>query len=909
MGEQFLFSVIIPVYNVENYLHETIESVVDQTIGFEENIQLILVNDGSKDGSLDICREYEKKYPRNVTVVDKENGGVSSARNTGIEYIRGKYVNFLDSDDKWEPQSFEEVSRFFSEHEEELDVVACKIQFFDAVQYFHPLNYKFFEGTRVCDITREEEYYSFQSTAATTFIKASAIGDLRFDTQLKYGEDATFINKIILKRCVYGILDEAVYQYRRRSTGTSAVNNQVLDKDYYLVSLVRYHQELMQYCRDLWGRVLENLQSLIIYDMGYRLQRDEYREILNDEEIERFESLRKQILDEMDDELIINNRKHRDVYKKAQIMEIKYGGDFFREVEFAPEEHMLKYRGYRLANLYGKKGYCMLDFMRLEEGDLVIEGRVTRWLFGVTRKKARFGVEVDHKLYKMSLAEKVQPEDINTDSQINEEIRSEYYVRFEQRIPVSELETAIKKNKKCEISFYLYYDKERTDLRFLCGKFLPNNDEDAYGYRFYDEYGIRFHPRALVVRKPVSQLAERIWYEGHCYREWSKDEDRKELAKFRRQLLFDQLRKGTKKELWLISDRPDNAGDNGEVFFRYVQSLNLKNVHAVFVIGEGAACIPRLKEIGQVVYFDTDEYRRLFLLADKIISSGASEVTMNAFGKQRRYVKAFYNFKYYYLQHGVACADLSAWLKRSNKNLHMIFTSARKEYQGFLTGNYGYTEDQIKLTGQARFDALRNGRKKMILILPTWRRSIRQSYNEATESIYYDGFVQTEYFQFYNSLINDPRLLEVMRANGYTGLFCLHPIHKEQYVDYTENDVFSVNKGFVDYNQVFEDAALTVTDYSSVLFDFAYLRKPVVYAQFDKEEFFENQIYDEGYFSYEKDGFGPVCYDYESTVRTLVEYVEKDCELDPMYRERMDGFFAFSDQKNCERIYQEIIND
>ena len=107
MGEQFLFSVIIPVYNVENYLHETIESVVDQTIGFEENIQLILVNDGSKDGSLDICREYEKKYPRNVTVVDKENGGVSSARNTGIEYIRGKYVNFLDSDDKWEPQSFE----------------------------------------------------------------------------------------------------------------------------------------------------------------------------------------------------------------------------------------------------------------------------------------------------------------------------------------------------------------------------------------------------------------------------------------------------------------------------------------------------------------------------------------------------------------------------------------------------------------------------------------------------------------------------------------------------------------------------------------------------------------------------------------------------------------------------------
>ena len=909
MAEQFLFSVIIPVYNVEYYLHDTIESVVGQTIGFEENIQLILVNDGSSDGSLEVCREYEKKYPQNVVVVDKENGGVSSARNEGIKYIRGRYVNFLDSDDKWEPESFEAAHRFFSEHEEEVDVVAAKIQFFDADQHFHPLDYKFEEGTRVCVITDEKEYYSFQSTAATTFIKASAIGDLRFDTQLKFGEDATFINKIILKRCAYGLLEEAVYRYRRRSTGNSAVNNQVLNKDYYLVSPVRYHLELMQYCRDLYGRVLENLQSLIIYDMGYRLQRDEYREILTEEEIERFESLRKQILDEMDDDLIINNRRHKDVYKKAQMMEIRHGGDFFRDIEFVPQEHMLTYRGIRLTNLYGRKGYCMVDFIRVDQGELVIEGRVTRWLFGVTRRKAWFGVEVDHHLYKLSLAEKVRPEDISSNSLVNEEARNEYYVRYEQRIPVSEVETAIRKNKKCEIAFYLYYDRERTDIRYICGKFLPNNDEDAYSYKFYDEYCIRFHPRSLVIRKPASQLAARIWYEGFCYREWRRDEDRKGLTKYRRQLLFDQMRKDSKKELWLISDRPDNAGDNGEVFFRYVQSLHPENVRAIFVIGKDAACVPRLKEIGEVVYFDTDEYRRLFLMADKVISSGASEITMNAFGTDRKDMKAFFNFKYYYLQHGVACADLSSWLNRDMKNLRMIFTSSRKEYQGFLTGNYGYTQDQIKLTGQARFDALRNGRKKMLLILPTWRRSITESYNEATESVYYDGFVRTEYFQFYNNLINDQRLLDTMRANGYTGLFCLHPIHKEQYVDYTENDVFRVNHGFVDYYQVFEDAALTVTDYSSVLFDFAYLRKPVVYAQFDKEQFFENQIYDEGYFSYEKDGFGPVCYDYETTVKTLVEYVEKDCALDPGYRERMDAFFAFSDQKNCERIYQEIIKD
>ena len=909
MDRQFLFSVIIPVYNVEDYLRETVDSIVNQTIGFEDNIELILVNDGSSDGSLSVCREYEKTYPDNVIVVDKENGGVSSARNAGIGYIRGKYVNFLDSDDKWTPESFEAAAHFFSEHEDEVDVVAAMIRFFDAKNDDHPLDYKFDDGTRVCDITKEEEYYSIQSTAATTFIKASAIGEIRFDTQLKFGEDATFINKIILKKCSYGLLKEAVYCYRRRSTGDSAVNSQVMNKDYYLVSPVRYHLELMQYCRDLHGRALENLQSLIVYDLGYRLQRNEFREVLDEEEIVRYQALLKQIMSEIDDALIIGNVRHRSIYKKAEMLELKHGGDFFRELEFAPKEHQLQYRGVTVIDFHKTKRTCLIDFIRLEPDGFVIEGRQAKWLFGATRSTVRFGIEANKHLYKLIFEERIRKEDITTDTAVNEDFLENRFVRFKVKVPLNVISDALRRNKKCDIHINVFFDEERTESHYTTGKFLPGNLMDFYGYRFWGPYCLRFYPRAIAVRKPSSEYALRLMYEAQCYKDWSRDADKRKLASVRMRHLFDLMRKNKKKELWLISDRPDNAGDNGEIFFRYVKSLNLKNVRAVFVIGKDAACVPRLKEIGEVVYFDTDEYRRLFLLADRVISSGASEVTLNAFGDERAFVKGFYNFKYYYLQHGVACADLSSWLNRESKNLHMIFTSARKEYRGFLSGSYGYTENEVKLTGMARFDALRNGRKKMILFLPTWRRSIPQSYNKATESVYYDGFTRTEYFQFYNNLINDPRLLEVMRRNGYTGLFCLHPIHKEQYVDFTENDVFKINKGFVDYNQVFEDAALTVTDYSSVIFDFAYLRKPVVYAQFDRDEFFEGQIYDQGYFSYEEDGFGPVCYDYESTLQQLIDYVEKDCCLDPFYRERMDSFFAFSDQKNCERIYQEIIKD
>ncbi|MBR1899538.1 MAG: CDP-glycerol glycerophosphotransferase family protein [Lachnospiraceae bacterium] len=905
MDKQFLFSVIIPVYNAEDYLHETITSVLEQTIGFEENIQLILVNDGSRDKSLQICREYAAHYPDNIEVIDKENGGVSSARNAGIEAIRGKYVNFLDADDKWEKDSFLHASCFFEEHESEVDVAAAQIRFFDAAAHEHKLNYKFDAGTRVCDITREEEYYSIQSTVATTFIKASSIEDLRFDTEMKYGEDAVFVNKIILKKHAYGLLADAWYMYRRRAV--SAVASQWYDRDYYLVSPVRYHKELKRYCKSLYGRVLQNTQSLIIYDAGWRVQREEYQQVLNAEETEQFHALMREVFSDLDDELILGNRRHRTIYKLAEMMELKHGGDFFRELTLNPNLHQLEYRGCSAFNLYSiRRDHCVITEIRLDSEGLLIHGKIARWLLGSTKEKARFGIEADGHLYKPQLSETVRSGDISTGTGIHFEGQKDFFIYFTQRIPEKLLQADIHRQKKCRIRFMLFYGRENTDIRYVSGKFLPCNDNDAYGYHFYGEYCLRFYPKVIEVSRPASEFIQSVWYEMQCFRDWRNLEGKKELSNIRLRLLFEKLKKDKKKEIWLISDRVDNAGDNGEVFFRYVVSQKPKDVRPVFVIGKEAACVSRLKELGEVVFFDTDEYRKLFLLADKVISSGASEQTINAFGENRKYMKQFYDFKFYYLQHGVACADLSSWLNKENKNIHMLFTSARKEYEAFLNGDYGYTEEQVKLTGMARFDALRKGRKKQILILPTWRRSIYQSYNESTQSVYYSGFVKTEFYQFYNSLINDPRLLEIMRIHGYSGLFCLHPIHKEQYVDFEGNDVFRINAGFVDYNQVFQDAALTVTDYSSVLFDFAYLRKPVIYTQFDKDAFFEGQIYGEGYFDYDKDGFGPVCCDYESTVKALIEAVERDCALLPQYRERLDSFFAYSDQRNCERIYKEI---
>ena len=98
-------SVVIPVYNIEDYLSECLDSIVNQSL---EDIEIICVNDGSTDGSLDILKEYESKDSR-VKIISQENKGIGNARNTALEYAKGEYVYFIDGDDTLELDALERL--------------------------------------------------------------------------------------------------------------------------------------------------------------------------------------------------------------------------------------------------------------------------------------------------------------------------------------------------------------------------------------------------------------------------------------------------------------------------------------------------------------------------------------------------------------------------------------------------------------------------------------------------------------------------------------------------------------------------------------------------------------------------------------------------------------------------------
>lgn len=113
-------SVIVPFYNVEGYIEKCLETLVNQTL---DDIEIILVNDGSKDRSIDIVKRFLQQYPKKITYLEKENGGLSDARNYAIPYAKGEYIAFLDSDDYVEKDMYK--SMYELARKENSDMVEC----------------------------------------------------------------------------------------------------------------------------------------------------------------------------------------------------------------------------------------------------------------------------------------------------------------------------------------------------------------------------------------------------------------------------------------------------------------------------------------------------------------------------------------------------------------------------------------------------------------------------------------------------------------------------------------------------------------------------------------------------------------------------------------------------------------
>lgn len=246
MENSGLISVIIPVYNVENYLRECIDSVLSQTY---EIFEIILVDDGSTDGSGRICDEYAEKYNK-VTVIHKENGGLSDARNKGLSLANGEYVYFLDSDDYIVPQSFEElVSVIKADNSDFVFFDAKSFEDSDrgyniAQRYIRKSNYETAKGEDVlCKLLNKKE---FHSAVPLCFIKKDILikEKLSFISGIFY-EDTIFTYELFMVASTVSYCTKALYhrRYRKASITTSKKNYKYFD------SICKVYEEVLAFSK------------------------------------------------------------------------------------------------------------------------------------------------------------------------------------------------------------------------------------------------------------------------------------------------------------------------------------------------------------------------------------------------------------------------------------------------------------------------------------------------------------------------------------------------------------------------------------------------------------------------------------------------------------------------------------
>lgn len=884
-NSDYLFSIVIPIYNVDKWLKEAVDSIIHQKgISFEDDVQLILVNDCSPDNSEEICLYYKELYPHNIEYVkNSHNMGLSNTRNNGLNYIKGKYVNFFDPDDILSENVLSEVYKFFSDKEKEgigLAHVSIPLEFFEATTGLHPKYSILGNRNRIIDL--DNEGYNFILSSASTFYPASLIQGRKFDNSL-FGEEDTLFNFGIyehIRKFGYVVENNTRYHYRKRYEGGSQVDqSRVKPQSFYtpiqLINKVNIEQnstlfyELCLY--QLRSRFKNINPSIFDSKEEYYYIINEYRKILNKVPVEFIINDTKFISDIEQKIAFVSNLYSRSIYIDSDA-NICVGDNTLFKINELPID---------------VKRIC------LENDHLIIETLLNNY----NTEDLEVVLFTDKK-------EIIQPKlSYHTDSIY---ISSSAGVKSSSKILYSRFEIPVFKLGK----YKLYIKRKLNGYIHVANRirtysespFLGSGVFDSKLFKLYSDLGtsISFYKKVFHIQKvtKIKKLINRF---------------KILLVIKKKHKLFKWLRllKVNKPQYWLFNDRPINANDNAEYFFEYINK-NHKEIarRSFFVLSKDSPDIERMKKIGKVVIQNSLYHKYLYLNAKYIFTSHLATSFFKPISfKHLKYYNDLIESKIIWLQHGVTMNDIEYAANKFNKQVYKVVTSALFEENIFSQNKFFYQEDDILKTGFPRHDKLHNDRKKTIIIMPTWRAYL--SGNILANGLHAEkpGFIDSEFYRNYSAVLSNQELIENLDKYGYNIKFILHPGFKQynHYFTDIENSFIEVLKdNSFSYNQLFNSSSLLITDYSSVFFDFSYTRKACLFFQFDRESFY-GKHYKQGLFDFDKMAPGKIYSTADELVKAIIKLMKNDMKTEEKFIQIIKKTYRFNDKLNCERLFAEII--
>lgn len=264
----YIASVIVPVYNVEKYVAACLDSLVNQTIDFSK-IEVVIVNDGTKDGSEEICRTYADKY-ENVFLYSKENEGLSKTRNYGLDRAHGKYIFYLDSDDTLKPDTIEAVTSFFDTVYDETDLVTYRvIQYYQGRPNVVHFRYMFLRDSGVYDLKDPKNRFITQ-TNINICVKNRGEDNIKFDTTEGFRhEDEKYCCEVVRDKMTIGFCADGEYVYNRNNVD-SIVSTQFSPENIFESSM-DFYEKMFSYYSDSGRKVPPYYQGIVFNDFRWKL--------------------------------------------------------------------------------------------------------------------------------------------------------------------------------------------------------------------------------------------------------------------------------------------------------------------------------------------------------------------------------------------------------------------------------------------------------------------------------------------------------------------------------------------------------------------------------------------------------------------------------------------------------------
>ena len=352
--------------------------------------------------------------------------------------------------------------------------------------------------------------------------------------------------------------------------------------------------------------------------------------------------------------------------------------------------------------------------------------------------------------------------------------------------------------------------------------------------------------------------------------------------------------------LWLLCEYAFEAQDNAFALFRYLRKEQ-PAVDAVYAVAKRSPAKARVEAVGPVVPFGSFRHWVYYLAAEVNISSQKGGKPNAAVCYLFEVVLGWLKNRRVFLQHGVTKDDLP-FLHWDKAKLSLFACAAEPEYR-FIRDTFGYPEGVVQYLGFCRFDELLHAEPdpELVLILPTWRMWLERDC--ASEA----AFRQSDYFLAWDAFLHDPRLDALLQKYGKRAVYCVHR-NMARFETAFSTDAARVAVCRWDELSIpglLKTASVLLTDYSSVYMDFAFMKKPVVYYQFDRDAYRMGHL-PTGYFDYDRDGFGPIATDTDAVFAALEAVLSGGCRMAPRYEERVNAFFTLRDDQSCARTYSAV---